>query len=266
MCPRVKYGPRECELLSSDNGADFAPVKRFTCDQKPHQVFEFAPVTARTFRLRMTSAFDPFHPDAPRSAQICEMALLDRSDPVPDFVEQREPILHEAGSVNGGTAMRVSYHIPHGCAVTQFVGVTSEADDKTVYVTAFRANRQAIVELGSLFPMWVAAPPGFEKPVRQYRGANWLNMSDHLGFVSAHAIPDRIPSDRFYLTNPRKVSVNAGEWFGHAALVLFVRQPHTKTASLAQGVKWVETAKPEVISLRIGTDTEASGWTFDFSK
>ncbi|MBN2022674.1 MAG: hypothetical protein JW809_07750 [Pirellulales bacterium] len=159
------------------------------------------------------------------------------------------PVLQEAVATHDGRGMRVRYQRPWPGGVTQFVHVSSLPGEATVYCTAFRADRAATVAVGPLFPLRTAAPPGFEKPVRQYRGDRWLNMSDHVGFASADPLPAKIPADRFFMTDRKTYKVRPGEWFGRAALVVFARQPHERTAELSDRVRLLDGGAPQRFSL-----------------
>jgi len=72
---RPSYGPRECELLCSDDGTHYRSIRKLTAiNTGEEQVFDFKPVEARHFRLQIVSAFDRSHTPS-RSAQICELAF-----------------------------------------------------------------------------------------------------------------------------------------------------------------------------------------------
>ncbi|MBN1911280.1 MAG: hypothetical protein JW818_16160 [Pirellulales bacterium] len=150
------------------------------------------------------------------------------------------PALLEAVPTHAGQGMRVRYkkHWPGG--VSQYVGVYSLPSEATVYCTVFKSDRAASVTIGPLFPLHAAAPPGFEKPVEQHRGARWLNMSDHVGFVSVDPLPEKIPQDRFFLTTKKTYDVKPDEWFGRAVVVLYARQPHQRTAERSRQLQLAE--------------------------
>jgi hypothetical protein len=254
LCPRPHYGPRECELTCSPDGQSFRPLVRFAATQAPMQVIAFPRVSARAFRLRILSSYDPSHPEAPRNVHVGEMALLAPGEAAPVWnAGASQPVLLEAGKGLDEAGMRVRFRVDHGPAIQQFVTVLSLPDEATIYATAFRvaapdppspgglggsgAEATVRVTLGPAFPLEVSAPPGFEKPVTQYRGRRWLNMSDHLGFVSVEDLPASLPANRFALSEKRAYQVRAGEWFAPLALVIYARQPHTLTERCAEGVR-----------------------------
>ena len=135
--------------------------------------------------------------------------------------------------------MRVEYEWRWGEMLTQHVAVVSLPDEATVWLSVFHAGSGVDVEWGPAFPVRAESPPGFEKPIRQYRGRRWLNMGDHLGFVSADPLPSDIPTDRFALSGTKRLTAKPGEWFGQAGLVVYARQPHQETAAAAESLRLV---------------------------
>ena len=76
VSPRPGYGPRDCELQVSGDGASFRAVKTFAADaQKETKVTFEAPITGRTFRLVILRSNDPRYPESPRNVQIAELSL-----------------------------------------------------------------------------------------------------------------------------------------------------------------------------------------------
>jgi hypothetical protein len=73
--PRTGYGPRECELQTSEDGVAFVSVKAFTGAKGKPTTVTFAAQRARIFRLAVFGAFDPQSPDAPRNVQVAELEL-----------------------------------------------------------------------------------------------------------------------------------------------------------------------------------------------
>ncbi|MCL2118856.1 MAG: discoidin domain-containing protein [Planctomycetaceae bacterium] len=75
---RPGYGPKDCELaFSNDDGKTWMPLVEFTCRNNAETKASFRRTEAKQFRLTITSAYDPSHPDSPRNAQIAEIAMLD---------------------------------------------------------------------------------------------------------------------------------------------------------------------------------------------
>jgi hypothetical protein len=147
--------------------------------------------------------------------------------------------------------MRIRYRKTWPGGVTQYVTVWSLSDEAAVYATEFTASRDADVTIGPLFPLRAAAPPGFQKPVRHFRGTNWINMSDHVGFVSVDPLPQDIPDDRFFLTGKKTHKVKKGDRFGRGVLVVYARQPHADTASLADKVRVLDDSRPGRVRLAV---------------
>ncbi len=236
LYPRQSYGPKDCELQYSRDGKDFTTILRFTATNDAEQKFEFPEVRSRFFRLLVTSSWDP------RSAQIREIVFLEKgvptSKPLANYDLRTE--LETFAPIHNGKGMRVLVKRRWGDVITQYVTIVSLPDEATVYATIFHAGADAEVEIDPLFPLRTAAPPGFEKPVRQYRGKNWLNMSDHIAFVSPQTLPETIPAGLFFLTEKKKLEVQAGQWFNPAAVVVYVRQPHEQTEQLAGTIDLTE--------------------------
>ena len=70
---RQTYGPRQCELLCSDDGTQYRSIRKLTANNtNVNQVFHFQPVKARHFRFQVVSAFDGSATQA-RNAQIREL-------------------------------------------------------------------------------------------------------------------------------------------------------------------------------------------------
>ena len=224
-----------------------------------------ARVTILPKRFRATSKHDnPRYPDEPRNAQIREIEFLDAGDESRTEAKLTATALQEVAATHDGNGMRVSYRKPWPGGVAQYVTLLSLPDEATVYFTAFRAERDALVTIGPLFPLRAAAPPGFQRPVRQYRGLRWLNMSDHVGFVSVDPLPPAIPKDRFFLTEQKSFQVEHGEWFGRAVLVVFARHSHAQTAESAQTVRLLDDSPPGKIKMTLGTSSGTTVLDVDF--
>jgi len=252
LYPREQYGPRDCELQHSPDGQHYATAARFTATPgDPEQKWSFDPVQAAHWRLVITSAYDPRHPDAPRNAQIREVALIEPGKQHSPPRSGVDPTLVHFEETHRGRGMRVVVSGSHGHAVTQYTTVVSLPHEATVYSTIFHAHASAEVEVGPLFPLRVSAPPEFERQATRYRGRNWLNMGDHMAFVSPEPLPDDLPAGRFYLTEARKFTVEPGAWFGAAAVVVYVRQPHEVTEALARQVRLVSDTTRQRLTLAV---------------
>lgn len=264
--PRENYGPREMELQNSVDGQqEFKTIARFTATNKPRQSWTFPETMSRVFRVVILSSYDPRYPDQPRNAQIREIEFLEVGSEGEAKTELAMPDLHEASATQDGKGMRVSYRKPCPGGVVQYVTVISLPDEATVYGTIFRANRAAKVKVGPLFPLRAAAPPGFEKAIQQHRGDRWLNMSDHVGFVSVDPLPMEIPVERFFLRDEQTFQVQPGEWFGRAALVVYARQSHEQTARKAATVRLLDDSHSEKFKLTLDTSSGTSVLDFDFA-
>jgi hypothetical protein len=265
--PRVRYAPRDCELQYSANGSRFETLRRFSLDNAPRFALEFDPVQARIVRLPIRSAYHVGYPEAPRSVQVREFNLLDEAGnplipPVGPIGEMR---IENPSVVRDGRTMRARYERVWGDAVRQYVSVVSFDEGPTVYLTAFRADNRARVTLGSLFSVRTQAPPGFARPVRQYRGTRWLNLSDHLAFVSPDPLPSDIPADRFFMTDARTFQARRGEWFSPAGLVIYTRQDHFATEALAPSVRWRRPPRNRRLELAIAGEDGTRTVIADFA-
>ena len=162
-----------------------------------------------------------------------------------------QPTLERLESTHAGKGMHIVVRRPWGLAVTQYTTIVSLPDEATIYSTVFRAHTDAEVEIAPLFPLRMAMPSGFDKHVRRYRGTNWVNISDHIAFVSPRQIPEDIPEDRFFLTERRTFRVKAGQWFSPVAVVVYVRQLHRETGQLARRISLVEAPRKKELKLSI---------------
>lgn len=265
--PRVNYGPREIELQTPGDGQqEWKTIARFMATNEPRQVLTFPETESRVFRVVVLSSYDPRYPDEPRNAQIREIEFMEVGSESTVQTELTVPNLHEATATHDGKGMRVSYRKPHPGGITQFVTVVSLADEATVYSTIFRAHRAVTVKIEPLFPLRAAAPPGFEKAIQQHRGDRWLNMSDHVGFVSVGPLPKEIPNDRFFLTDERTYKVQPGQWFGRAALVVYARQSHEHTARTAPTVRLLDDSRPEIFKMTLDTPSGNNVLEFGFAQ
>jgi len=87
--PRPGYGPRECELQSSDDGVKFTAVKAFAVEKNGTTIVRFDATKARAFRVVIFGSFDPLSPDAPRNVQIAELELAGPAGTWPGKQPQR---------------------------------------------------------------------------------------------------------------------------------------------------------------------------------
>ena len=174
------------------------------------------------------------------------------------------PNLIRADDAPEGGGMRVLFQTRWDDAVTQYIGVVSLPDEATVWCTLFHAERAAKVKLGRMFPLHAEAPPGFVRPVLQHRGERWLNMSDHIGFISPEPLPAEIADGEFFLRDAEERSVTQGEWFGRAALVAYARQDHAKTKALADAVQFMD-AGPGEIALKLESSSGPHTVHVDFA-
>jgi len=143
-------------------------------------------------------------------------------------------------STHNGQGMRVTVKRPLNGDIDQYITVISLPDEATVYSTIFHARKNTSYSIGQLFPLqarWLPESPG---SVTQRRGTNWLNMSDYVAFISPKPLPEKIATDKFFLTEEKKFNVKAGQWFGPAAAVVYVRQPHEQTERLVDTIVLTE--------------------------
>ncbi len=92
LLPRPGYGPRECTLEVSDDGATFRAVTTSTPVREGKTTLAFGSVRGRVFRLLVHAAFDPHSSNAPRNVQIAEAQLLAEKGSRPLAPAPREPI------------------------------------------------------------------------------------------------------------------------------------------------------------------------------
>jgi hypothetical protein len=265
--PRENYGPRDVELQIPVGGQEeFKTIARFSATNETRQLVRFPQVEARVFRIVILSAYDPRYPEQPRNAQIREIEIRERESEGEAKSRLARPVLDQAAPSEDGKGMRVSYRKPHPGGVVQHVTVISLADEATVYGTVFQAHQTTSVKVGRPFPLRAAAPPGFEKSVGQYRGERWLNMSDHVGFVSVDLLPREIPNDEFYLGEEQTYHVQPGQWFGRAVLAVYARQSREQTAHRATSVRLMDNALPEKFKVLLESSTGSHVLEFDFAQ
>jgi hypothetical protein len=265
--PRERYGPRDIELQTPlDGGEQFKTIARFKATNEPRQLLKFPETTSRVFRVVVLSSYDPSYPDETRNAQIRELDFLETGKEAQAKPQLTMPELDEATQILDGKGMRVSYRKPCPGGVTQLVTVVSLPNEATVYATIFHASQALTVKLAPLFPLRASAPPGFEKTIRQHRGDRWLNMSDHVGFVSTDPLPEEIPDDRFFLTEERTYKVHPGQWFGRAVVAIYARQPHEQTEQKASAFRVQSDSRPEKFTVTADTCRGTHELKFDFGR
>jgi hypothetical protein len=179
---REHYGPKVVELLAyEDSGQAFRPVATFDLDDKRQHNMTFPAVVASTYRIVVRDSYDPRFPESPRNAQIRELAILDTAQNLPKLKGLDLPELLEEPLETDNGVMRVSYRKTFPGGVRQYISVISFPNEATLYVTTFQAMMEGEFSIGPILPLRTSAPPGFDKPVRQFRGVDWLNMSNHVG-------------------------------------------------------------------------------------
>jgi hypothetical protein len=242
-------------VQASTDGELFKTIRQLELVATRSQKFEFEPVRARSFRLLIEAAFDPLSPDMPRSVQISEINFLDsRDEPqIPPVPHVGRPMVSAARAREREGALEVSYQRLWGGALRQYVTVVSTASNATVYLSAFQSQAHAEVKIGPEASMRIGAPQGFERPIRRVRGRNWLNLSDHLAFVSADPVPRDIPADGFSLTAARTWQVRPGEWFAQRALVVYACQPTAETRRVAPRIEFGRDRKTGEMLVRVPT-------------
>jgi len=174
------------------------------------------------------------------------------------------PELLQAASLENGQGMRLLCRKHWRDGIDQYVGVVSLPDEATLYCTAFRAGRTATVTVKHPFRLRADSILAFEKPVVQYRGTRWLNMSDHLGFVSVDPLPASIPAANFILDEDRTYELSDEDWFGRGAVVVYARQAHEETEALAGSVQLLTDTLPGRIGVSFSTSRGPQQLDVDF--
>ena len=121
------------------------------------------------------------------------------------------------------------------------------------------------LDLGPAFPVQMGQVPGFRENIREYRGPRWVNYGDHLAFVSADSLPTETQPGRFELTGKQHFAVKAGEWFAPAAVVVYVRQPHSQTAALSEKVR-LDATQPGRLILSLASSSGEASVDCDFAQ
>ncbi|MCX7047198.1 MAG: glycosyl hydrolase, partial [Candidatus Sumerlaeota bacterium] len=73
--PRPGYGPKQCELQARGDDGVWKKIAGFSMTASEAKSIETGPVTARAFRLLISSSYDPKYPKAPRNVQVAEWRL-----------------------------------------------------------------------------------------------------------------------------------------------------------------------------------------------
>jgi hypothetical protein len=183
----------------------------------------------------------------------------------PALAKQVSPQAGTPKITSDRNSMRVSYSRTWADAVTQYITVASLPDEATAYLSVFRATKDTELDLGPAFPVQMGQIPGFRESIRQYRGPRWVNFSDHLAFVSADPLPDKMQPGRFELTGKQHFAVKAGEWFAPAAVVVYVRQPHRKTAAFSEKLR-LDSTQPGRLILSLASSSGESTVDSDFTQ
>jgi len=169
-----------------------------------------------------------------------------------------EPRLVEAKSTHEGQGMRVAYTRSGTEGMIQQVCAVSLPDEATVYCTAFQSARDGTYCIQSPFHFRASTIQGFPMHLEQHRGERWVNISDHVGFVSTKPLPANLPSDQFYAADEQSYEVKAGEWFGTFAVVVYTRQAHDITRKMAESVRLDEKETAGQLSLQLESSSGTS--------
>ena len=89
---RPGYGPRQGEVMVSDDGKSFQVLKRFEAPASGEVTVEFPAATGRIFRVVFTAAYDPQSPTRSRNVQVAEISLAGKDGRWPNGGVGRRPI------------------------------------------------------------------------------------------------------------------------------------------------------------------------------
>ena len=95
LTPRDNYGPRDCELQASDDGISFHSVKTFSASITGDTKISFPAAKGRSFRLVITSSFDPKFEQSPRNVQVAELRLLNKDGRPLGTAPDRQPLQNQ---------------------------------------------------------------------------------------------------------------------------------------------------------------------------
>jgi hypothetical protein len=191
-----------------------------------------------------------FFPNDPQSGGV--QLTLDSPEDSEDAPDPWSTVeLVEATATHEGKGMRVDYTRAREDGTMQYVCVASLPDEATAYCTAFRAGVDGTYRVRAPFHFKADTIQGFPMRLEQHRGEHWLNLSDHIGFVSAKPLPEALPSDSFYAADEEEYTVKAGEWFSATVVVVYARQPHALTEKMAKGIQLLEELPEGKLSLQL---------------
>ncbi len=177
-----------------------------------------------------------------------------------------EITLLEAKSSHQGKGMRVRYTRSRKDGIVQYVCVASLPDEATVYCTAFRAGKDGTYHVRKPFHFKAGTIQGFPMHIEQHRGERWVNISDHIGYVSTAPLPATLPPYSFYAFDEQAYTAKAGEWFGTCAVVVYARQAHALTKKMAESVRFAEGESKGRVSLLLESSSGSSTVTFELGK
>ena len=89
---RVGYGPRQGQVMASEDAKAFRVIQSFEVPVAGGATVAFAPTRARVFRVVFTGAYDPQFPDRPRNVQVAEISLSGQDGHWPETGQVRRPI------------------------------------------------------------------------------------------------------------------------------------------------------------------------------
>lgn len=144
------------------------------------------------------------------------------------------------------TTLDAVYVRHHVSGILQMVGVASLADEATVIVTEFIAEKDGTYGIEKLLSQSANTIQGFPLDLQVTRGTNWINWTDHLAFVSTEPLPNELPKGTFYAAKDRLFTVKAGEAFGRTAVAIYARQPNEKTKAISSLLRFVDAPKGNV--------------------
>jgi hypothetical protein len=105
---RSGYGPRVCQLATPDENDAWKQVLRFGVFDGKTATESFPAITAQTFRLEITGAYDTRFPDKPRNVQVSEWLLLDEAGNPVEGMCYGQPV--------SDLALKAAYHELGGSA------------------------------------------------------------------------------------------------------------------------------------------------------
>ena len=199
--------------------------------------------------------FFPYSPGA-GGVRIAAIAA-DKAGPSPPRDWSRIELL-EAERTHEGHGLQVRYTRSRSDGLTQYVCVASLPDEATVYCTAFRADRDGEYLVESPFCFTADTIQGFPMHTEQHWGERWLNMSDHIEFVSTATLPAKLPPNRFVAAENRTYAARGGEWFGVLGVVVYARQHHALTRQMADRVHLIANDARKTIALQLESSSRIS--------